>query len=137
MPQRDEERGHLLSEWLRRAEDDIKVVELLLANETGLATPIAFHAQQAVEKYLKAYLTWHQVPFPKTHDIERLLVLVESINKNLVCSLADTTVLTLYAVEVRYPGDMAAATNEEAQDAVALMCKARDAILSALPGALE
>lgn len=137
MQPRDDERGHLLAEWLRKAEDDVKVVELLLANETGLATPIAFHAQQAVEKYLKAYLTWRQVPFPKTHDIERLLVLVESTNKNLACSLADTTVLTLYAVEVRYPGDMAAATNEEAQDAAALMRKTRDAILSDLPRAPE
>ena len=128
MPPHDEERGRLLAEWLRKAEDDVQVVELLLASETGLANPVVFHAQQAVEKYLKAYLTWHQVPFPNTHDIERLLVLVESNDQKLADTLADTTVLTMYGVEARYPGDMEAATDEEARDAVALMHKACDAI---------
>ncbi len=133
----DEERGRLLAEWLRKAEDDVQVAELLFANEAGLANPITFHTQQAVEKYLKAYLTWHQVPFPKTHDIERLLVLVETVDKSLADLLVDTTVLTMYGVEVRYPGDMSEATEEEAQDAVALMRKTRDAVRAELPVAPE
>jgi len=129
----DAERKRLLAVWLRKAEDNVQVVELLLANDAGLANPIAFHAQQAVEKYLKAHLTWHQVPFPKTHDIERLLVLVESIDKPLADALADTTVLTMYGVEVRYPGDLSEASGEEAQEAVELMRKTRDAVRAVLP----
>lgn len=105
----------------------------MFADETGLANPIAFHAQQAVEKYLKAYLTWHQVPFPKTHDIERLLVLLATIDKSLTDALADTTVLTMYGVEVRYPGDMAEASEQDARDAVALMRKTRETIRALIP----
>jgi HEPN domain-containing protein len=40
-----------------------------------------FHCQQAVQKFLKALLTYYQVEFPKTHDIERLLTLVGRVNR--------------------------------------------------------
>lgn len=129
----DDERCRLLTEWLRKAEDDVRTAELVIASDADLPNPIAFHSQQAVEKYLKAYLTWHQVPFPKTHDIERLLVLVESVDKDLADSLADTTVLAMYGVEVRYPGDMAEASDRDAQMAIALMRKTREAIRAVLP----
>ena len=36
----DEERARLLAEWLRKAEDDVQVVDLLLASEAGLANPL-------------------------------------------------------------------------------------------------
>ncbi|HOZ45150.1 MAG TPA: HEPN domain-containing protein [Candidatus Hydrogenedentes bacterium] len=94
-----------------------------------MANPLAFHARQAVEKYLKAFPTWHQVPFPKTHDIERLLVLVESVDN----ALAETAVLTMYGVEARYPGDRAEASEQDALDGLALMRTAREILRAALP----
>lgn len=36
---------------------------------------IAYHAQQCTEKYPKAYLVYHRVDFPYTHNIARLLEL--------------------------------------------------------------
>ena len=42
----------------------------------GVVAPtdiICFHAQQCVEKYLKSILVLHQIPVPKTHDIEKVL----------------------------------------------------------------
>lgn len=44
---------------------------------------IAFHCQQAAEKYLKAFLTWHQVAFSKTHDLQELLDIVEAVRNRL------------------------------------------------------
>lgn len=123
----------LLCDWVRRAEDDVQAAEMLMTHGSGLPNPIVFHAQQAVEKYLKAYLTWHQVHFPKTHDIERLLVLIEAIDNDLATKLSETTVLTLYGVDVRYPGDMPEATIEEAREAVGLMHETRKAVRALLP----
>lgn len=136
MTPREESLRKLVSDWLCKANDDVRVVNLLSENACGLANTIAFHAQQAVEKYLKAFLTWHQIPFPKTHDIERLLSLIESVDAALAKSLADTSVLTVYGVEIRYPGDRQEASAEEADEAVSLMRKTKEEISVALDSAL-
>jgi len=133
MPQRDETRRKLLDAWLRKADEDAYIIDSLPRDRAGLANAIAFHAQQAVEKYLKAFLTWHQVSFPKTHDLERLLVLVESVDKKLAAELANVSLLTIYGTELRYPGDRPDASDEEAQETIALMHKTRDAVRGALP----
>jgi len=133
MPQRDETRRKLTEAWLRKADDDVYVIDSLPGDHTGLTNAIAFHAQQAVEKYLKTFLMWHQVSFPKTQDLERLLVLVESLDKELAADLADVSVLTLYGAELRYPGDRPDASEKESQKAVVLMYKTRETIRRALP----
>ena len=66
---------------------------------------IAFHCQQAVEKYLKALLVRHQIEFPKTHDIAKLLDRVAAANANMAESLRNADVLKPFGVEVRYPSD--------------------------------
>lgn len=57
-------------EWIRKAENDFKTAEHLLQGGPDFAEGTAFHSQQAAEKYLKAFLVWHQIEFQKTHDIE-------------------------------------------------------------------
>ena len=94
---------------------------------------IAFHAQQAAEKYLKAFLTWHQVEFPKTHDIERLLSLVGSCDEALASQLCEASELTPYGVEYCYPGDYPPVTSEDAKRAVFLASQVRDQIRGRLP----
>jgi HEPN domain-containing protein len=64
MPQTDD-RAELTREWLRKAAGDLKAADL-----HDLA---AFHCQQAFEKALKGYLTWHDRPFRKTHDLVELI----------------------------------------------------------------
>lgn len=66
---------------------------------------VAFHAQQTVEKALKAVLVSHQVEFPKNHDIERLLDLVAVCDPDLAQTAADAAELTPFGVEYRYPGE--------------------------------
>ncbi|RJP21529.1 MAG: HEPN domain-containing protein [Candidatus Abyssobacteria bacterium SURF_5] len=58
----------LIAEWLRKADSDTDLAEHLMAEGAAFANSIAFHSQQAAEKYLKAFLTSHQVAFPKTHE---------------------------------------------------------------------
>ena len=57
-----------------------------VAEDTGEVAPVrgrcprgrTFHAQQAVEKLLKAVLSHHGVTYGRTHDLGRLVELVES-----------------------------------------------------------
>ncbi len=87
--------------WILKAESDME--NLMIMMERGKALDTAcFHAQQAAEKYLKAFLSFNGVIFPRTHDIEELLGLCATIDKRFLDLVEETAFLTDYAVELRY-----------------------------------
>lgn len=92
-------------EWLRLAARDLRVAELALGDSDPLINEALFHAQQAAEKALKAYLVWHEVRYPLTHDIRRLLDLCAKIDATLDDELSPAVALTQFAVRFRYPGE--------------------------------
>jgi HEPN domain-containing protein len=108
----------LAREWLAKADVDLSAASALLATDAHFDT-IAFHAQQAAEKALKPFLVWHQVEFPKTHDIKRLLVLCRPIDAGLAEALADAAALTPFGVDYRYPGDYPAVSKQMAEASLA------------------
>ena len=55
----------VLAEWLRKADTDLAVADQLLSQEVLFPIAVSFHAQQSAEKYLKAFLTGHQVASQK------------------------------------------------------------------------
>lgn len=80
---------------------------------------VCFHMQQCVEKYLKAFLTLHQVSFRRTHDIAELIercAEVDTAFRTLYQAEADS--LSVYGVEVRYPNFAGEPSLEEAQRAL-------------------
>lgn len=85
--------------------EDLLVAEAALTLSLASYGSASFHAQQAAEKALKALLTRHGVEFGKTHSIEELLQLGESVAPGLLDRLADAGKLTPYAVRTRYPGE--------------------------------
>lgn len=129
----DEVRLRILAEWLRKANADIELAEHLLSEDAIFPNAMAYHCQQAAEKYLKAFLTCHQVAFPKTHDIGQLLDLVEAIDNRLASSLRDVIVLSPYGIELRYPGDHPDVTSDEAREAVRSARKVRESVMKCLP----
>ncbi len=75
-----------------------------------------FHAQQAVEKLLKAWLTRAEHPIPRTHDVEELADICAT--QGLDLGSIDLEELSTYAVEIRYDADFWPAI-EDARDALA------------------
>lgn len=61
-----------------------------------------FHAQQAVEKALKAWLCSLGVLFPKTHDLDELCALLEETNQEIPMYLHGLLEFTDFAVAFRY-----------------------------------
>ena len=55
-----------------KAEEDLELARYALTAEKPFIAPALFHCQQAAEKALKGFLTWHGVSFRKTHSIEEL-----------------------------------------------------------------
>lgn len=94
----------VVSEWVAKAENDLKAAALVLrAGKECPADMVCFHAQQVVEKYLKALLAAQGIPFPKTHNIRKL---VESLPAGAQLNLSEDEQdeLTDYATAARYPG---------------------------------
>jgi HEPN domain-containing protein len=103
-----------------------------LCSEDPFRDVVAFHAQQAAEKYLKALLTRHQIEFPKTHELRRLLQLLAGAEPRLAASLADIKWLEPFGVEVRYPGDRPDTLPGDERRARELAQMVRDAVLAVL-----
>ena len=61
----DEVRRELVRQWMEKGEQDLTAAGILLKDATRLPSVIAFHAQQAVEKFLKAILVRHQDLLPE------------------------------------------------------------------------
>jgi HEPN domain-containing protein len=125
-------RQALVQEWLDKANEDLAVADYLISSVRPYYGAVGFHAQQAAEKFIKAFLVDRQIEFPKTHDLEKLLDLVASLAEPLANSLRAVTVLTVYGVETRYPADLPDLALHEAQAAVALATMVRDAIRGAM-----
>lgn len=132
---RDQVIWDFVQSWLEKAESDLRAAEVLLAAAQIDPATIAFHAQQAAEKYLKSLLVRHQVPFPRTHDIGKLLELAETVETGIEAELSTATTLTPYAVEFRYPGERL--EREAARKAVHLARSVRDTVLDRLRGYLD
>ena len=98
--------GRMTQLWFTKAKDDLKVARALLDFESEHFEAAVFHCQQAAEKSIKGYLTHHKVRFNKTHDIEKLLTVVATVNESLSARFKRAAVLTKYAVAYRYPEEV-------------------------------
>jgi len=94
-----------VANWLTKASSDLKVVEneLKLSEDDMVPEAVCFHCQQAVEKYLKAYLAARNVEFKKTHNLEFLQELCTKVDPEF--GALNMGNLTFYAIEVRYPDE--------------------------------
>jgi HEPN domain-containing protein len=119
--------------WVEKAENDLAAAAVIIkAKHPGTAEAVCFHAQQCVEKYLKAVLAWRRIDFPRTHNVDRLVTLLP-VNDRPALSQAEQTQLTTYAADVRYPGDYAPVSLTEARQAVKLARRVRKQIRARLP----
>ena len=125
----------VIREWVQRAESDLKTARhtLKLGKECPADT-VCFHAQQVVEKYLKAVLVAEGMDFPRTHDIERVMALLPKRLRPSV-SIEEARRLTAYATVMRYPGNYQPVTVQEARLAVGLARRVRKEIREILPKA--
>lgn len=125
------DRTDLARGWLRKAESDAAAMDLALGAGVALDT-VCFHAQQAAEKALRAYLAAHNIEFPFTHNLARLLVLCETVDPHFRSLAAAANLPTPFAVVLRYDNDFwpDPAAARRARDAAATV---RAFVLDRLP----
>lgn len=94
----------VVHEWAGMAENDLRAaVHLLKLGRQCPTEVVCFHAQQCVEKYLKALLVLAGIDFPRTHDLEQLTSLLPP-RFHVPLTDGERAELTDYAVGARYPG---------------------------------
>src|ERR1035441_4845584 len=79
-------------EWLRRTKEDLDAAALVLTVPSPLIRTALFHSQQAVEKAMKAFLTWHDAAFREVHNLEELGESCIRLDSTLASSVTRVTV---------------------------------------------
>ena len=97
----------LTEEWLTKAEGDLQVADAQMQGGSPVLDVVCFLCQQAVEKYLKTWLTEQSIAFPRTHDLEARGKLCQPSLPEIANFVHDLRYLTTFGVEVRYPGTSA------------------------------
>lgn len=90
----------------------------------GVPDPVfGFHGQQAAEKLLKALLCELNLKYPRTHDLEKLIVLLEGAGEVIPTTPLPLKQLNSYAVEFRYedPAIVPAPRHEDTTETVRIL----------------
>lgn len=127
----------VVGEWVGKAEGDLtNAAHALKLGARCPADTVCFHAQQCVEKYLKALLTLRGIEFPKTHNIRTLMGRIPRTDRPPL-SEDEQDKLTAYATGARYPG-WGEIPLSEARRAVGVARRVRKELRRLLPrGALR
>ncbi len=124
------DRAEVVRGWLRKAESDM--IALDASRDAGALDAACFHAQQAVEKYLKAYLVWSGVEFPFTHNLAKLVELCAGVDQSFRQLLPTVEPLTPYAVEMRYDAEFWP-SGQVVEDARESAVAVREFVLNRMP----
>jgi len=119
--------------WLLKARDDLEASRRCLESPPPVCAVAAFLAQQAAEKAFKGFLTFHQVDFEKTHNLDELGQKCTAIDGSMAGIAIAAGPLTRYAVEARYPGPWGNPSEADAREALNLARQVYDSVAPLLP----
>jgi HEPN domain-containing protein len=110
----------MFSEWILKADHDLGSAKLVFLHLPDYSDTIAFHCQQAAEKYIKAILFYHRINFQRSHDLVYLLDLLPrqiNISEDM---FSKAVTLNGFSVEVRYPDIKVEFSESELKDMISI-----------------
>ena len=120
----------LTLEWVEKAEGDYRIAKWGQQAPDPVYDAICFHAQQCIEKYLKAWLQEADIHTPRTHNLQEFLDIIVQTLPTWSHWQPDFKIITVYAVDPRYPGD--SRTAEDTQHAMHVCDEVRQAVRAQL-----
>ena len=121
----------LARDWFRRGNEDIEACRILLGHESQYGL-VCFHAEQAIEKYLKGFLGLLSADIKKTHELDDLVGQCISLMPMPELEQFDLEKLSSYAVAPRYDSSFCAAV-DVAEQALENALKVREIVLAHVP----
>ena len=90
-----------IKQWIIKGDHDLGTAKITFLHIPEYLDTVTFHCQQAVEKYLKAFLVYLSKPFRFSHDLVYLLDLISEIDPDFAKYYDSISELQGYAVEIR------------------------------------
>jgi HEPN domain-containing protein len=116
----------LIEEWMEKADHDLGTAKLIFLHIPAYFDTIAFHCQQATEKYLKAILISKNIEFQRSHNLVYLLDLL-SLQLKIDEQIYDRAILLNgFSVQIRYPNKSIFLSKEELETAIVISESFRD-----------
>ena len=115
-----------IKDWIDKADHDFGSAKLIYLHIPEYFDTIAFHCQQATEKYLKATLFYYGIDFQRTHN---LVYLLDLLSQKYVLSedIYDKAILLNgFSVQIRYPDTSIYLSKEELEVSITITQEFRD-----------
>ena len=116
--------------WIKKADDDLKVARRELSIEDSVLDAVCFHFQQAVEKYIKAYLIKVKGKVKRTHNLAFLIEQCIQLDSDFDKFEVAFDNISECGVEIRYPDSFNAVDREEMEDMLPVIENFRGLILN-------
>ena len=111
------EKIDIVNQWIEKADHDLGTAQVTYLYLPKYHDTIAFHCQQAAEKYLKGFLLFLDISFSRQHSLNYLLGLL-SQKIEIPDELFDNaSELEDFAVDIRYPDTSVELSDDEIQQA--------------------
>jgi HEPN domain-containing protein len=127
------DRDELITNWLKKANRDLIAAQHELTFPFPITESVCFHSQQAVEKFIKAYLVYQGVSFTKTHEIGELITKAELLDNEISKLKEEADTLTDYATTVRYPEELLEPSIDDSREALRIAEMVKIYILGKIP----
>lgn len=123
------EKDEFVGEWIEKGDHDLGSAKLIFLHIPEYFDTIAFHCQQACEKYLKALLIYFEIDFKRSHDLMYLLDLL-SQSIEIKESMYDSAILLNgFSVQIRYPDNTVYLSSEELETSISIAQDFRDYVI--------
>ncbi len=107
-----------VKEWIEKADHDLGSAKVIYLHLPDYFDTIAFHCQQAVEKYIKAILVFNKIEFQRSHDLVYLLELLSRRIEIDEIRFKKAFTLNSFGVQIRYPNKTIKLTKDELKSAI-------------------
>ena len=111
------EKIDVVKQWIEKADHDLGTAQVTYLYLPKYRDTIAFHCQQAAEKYLKGFLLFLDISFSRQHSLNYLLGLLSQKIEIPDELFDDASELEDFAVDIRYPDTSVELSDDEIQQA--------------------
>ena len=109
---------NVTKEWIEKADHDLGSAKVIYLHLPDYFDTIAFHCQQAVEKYIKAVLFFNKIEFQRSHDLIYLLELLSGKIEIDEDWYKIAISLNNFSVQIRYPNTIIKLSKEEIESSI-------------------
>ena len=111
------EKIDIVKQWINKADHDLGTAQVTYLYLPKYHDTIAFHCQQAAEKYLKGFLLFLDISFSRQHSLNYLLGLLSQKIEIPDELFENASELEDFAVDIRYPDTSVELSDDEIQQA--------------------